>query len=257
MKANGRLAALRVVAVTGMLAVLPGGTGCAQFELKPSLVWLPRLDSGPQVPTTVTAIWTNAILQQPGAPATRGFGARLMFYGPKQDKPIRVDGTLTVYAFDELRHNPAERKPDRKYVFTREQFASHYSRSKLGDSYSIWIPWDKAGSPQQQVSLIVRFDPVDGPAIVGSQTKLTLPGESSPASDPPAALAQRDRPTPDEGEEPDPPEDPVRPEAHAGLQTVQHASHYAPLPPKRIGERSTSRKKRLATTTITLPPAGR
>ena len=51
-------------------------------------------------------------------------------------------GSLVVYAFDETDRDPANMKPDRKFVFTQEQFEKHYSKSTLGHSYSVWLPWD-------------------------------------------------------------------------------------------------------------------
>ena len=79
------------------------------------------------------------------------------FTPTKRDEPIKVDGTLTVYVFDETNRDPNNVRPDRKYVFTKEQFPSHYSKSKFGHSYSVWIPWDEAGGEQKEISMIVRF----------------------------------------------------------------------------------------------------
>jgi len=208
---------LRWIALAGLLACLAGGTAQAQSSAKGPLAWVPGMDSKPQTPASVVAVWTNAMLQQPGAPPTRGFGGRLMFYGPGSDKPIRVDGTLVVYAFDELRRDPHDPQPDRKYVFRREQLGDHYSKSKLGPSYSVWIPWDKAGSPPQQVSLIVRFNPASGPAIVGNQTKLALPGHTTPLPQAPAPSKQ-DSPQPRE--------------ADATIDDVRPAAHFMPSRPK-------------------------
>ena len=39
-----------------------------------------------------------------------------MFFEAKNDKPVKVDGTLVIYAFDETRRDPSNPKPDRKYV---------------------------------------------------------------------------------------------------------------------------------------------
>ena len=101
-----------------------------------------------------------------------------MFYEGKKESPIKVDGVLVVYAFDENGRDPNSARPDRKYVFTPEQLPAHYSKSKLGHSYSVWIPWDEVGGVQKEISLIVRFEPKNSPAIVGDQHRLLLPGTS-------------------------------------------------------------------------------
>lgn len=129
-----------------------------------------------QPPMKVVAVWTDTVLTQGLAPATRGFGGRVMFYAVEGGKPIKVSGTLTVYAFDETGRDIQSTKPDRKFVFTPEQFEKHYSKSALGHSYSVWLPWDPAGGPLREISLLVRFQPTNGSTVVGDPAKQHLPG---------------------------------------------------------------------------------
>ena len=75
----------------------------------------------------------------------------------------------------------AKVKPDKKFVFTPEQFAQHYEKSSLGHSYAVWVPWDAAGGPQKEVSLIARFTPKNGQLVVGDPSRHVLPG---PAPEP-------------------------------------------------------------------------
>ena len=137
-------------------------------------------DNDPQTPTKVVAIWTDSVASPAGV---RGLGARLMFYNKDPAKPVKVDGSLNVYAFDETGRKPDNTKPDRKYVFTAEELAKHYSKSEIGHSYSIWIPWDKVDNPATSISLIVRFIPKTGNSVVVSeQATHFLPG-TKPGSD--------------------------------------------------------------------------
>jgi len=168
------------------------GVGWGQwldFDLRRNIPWRIGDAPSPKTPTKIVAIWTDAVLHQPGKPPTRGFGGRLMFYGPDESSPIKVDGTLIVYAFDEEGRSPTDVKPDRKYVFPPDQFARHYSKSKLGHSYSVWIPWDEVGGPRKEISLIARFIPKNGAAIVSGQSRQILPGVP-PAEETDHAAAQ-------------------------------------------------------------------
>ena len=61
-------------------------------------------------------------------------------------------GTLVVYAFDETNRDANNARPDRKYVFTPEQLPLHYSKSKVGHSYSVWLPWDEVGGDAERKS---------------------------------------------------------------------------------------------------------
>lgn len=203
------------VACTAMLL----GPGCSQFDLRRRIPWLDEEKNEVVAPEKVVAIWTDTVLYQPDQPAQRGFGGRMMFYKGGDSKSVKVEGTLIVYAFDEEGRDkldfqsradlpqgptapPEKRKkgakmgsslnsrPDRKYVFTPEQFAKHYSKSNLGHSYSIWIPWDEAGGPQRELSLIVRFIPEkEGTAIIGEQTTHILPGTQDDEAEPQAVPA--------------------------------------------------------------------
>ena len=129
------------------------------------------------VPAQVVGTWTEAVLHKNGE-GTRGFGGRLYFYERGSTKPIRVTGQLVVYAFEEHGRAAADNKPSKRYVFPAEQFAKHESQSEIGTSYSIWLPWDKAGGTQTEVSLIARFEPSQGGGLVVSdQTHHRLPGE--------------------------------------------------------------------------------
>jgi hypothetical protein len=131
-------------------------------------------------PERVTAYWNDAVATTAGQPAVRGFGGRLMFYESRSDTPVKVDGTLIVYAFDESNRDPNNCKPDCKYAFTPEQLPKHHSMTKAGHSYSVWLPWDQAGGMQKEITLIVRFEPKLGAPVIGDQLKEILPGTLPP-----------------------------------------------------------------------------
>jgi hypothetical protein len=163
------------------LAALLAAAGCSSLKFQTPSFW-PFADDKPGSPTQVVATWTDTVMYQPNQVPQRGFGGRLMFYEKDKKDPIKAEGTLTVYAFEENANDPNKSRPDRKYVFTKEQLAQHYSKSKIGHSYSVWLPWDAAGGQQKEVSLIVRFTPDQGSVIVSDQSKHLMPGETSPSS---------------------------------------------------------------------------
>ena len=145
--------------------------------------WKSDAPEPPQVPNRLVSSWTDTVLRRPGTQPQRGFGGRIMFFTPQSEKSVRIDGQLVVYAFDEEGRQAYETQPTRRYVFPREQFARHESESRLGPSYSVWIPWDAAGGPQKNVSLIASFESHEGPKIVGEQTHHLLPGTALAEND--------------------------------------------------------------------------
>lgn len=205
--------------------------GCAQlnFDLKKNIPW--ANDEEKQSSTRVVALWSDAVLNRADGPPVRGFGGRLMFYGNKSEKPMQVRGTLTVYAFDEEGRDPADVKPDRKFVITEEQFAKHYSKSKVGDSYSVWIPWDEVGGPRKELSLIVRFAGSDGSVVVGEQTKHILPGR--PATEAEVRRKSGLKPVDEKGE--------------SGVRQVSYETGVLPEP------RGRTDRPRMRVTTTTIP----
>jgi len=241
------------------VVLLAAASGCAKLDLKPAVPFSMPWEEKPQVPDRVVAFWTDTILYQSNQPPIRGFGGRLMFYGPGSSKPIKVDGELVVYAFDEEGRDPTDVKPDRKYVFPAEQFAKHYSKSKLGHSYSVWIPWDEAGGPQKEISLIVRFVPKEGPVIVGEQSRQLLPGPSPPNE--PAASSKAN----EQQRSPDRPASRASSQSDSSQASGVHPAAYetsasADLP-ERHSRQSTGGQEpaeqapqRMTTLTIDLPP---
>lgn len=170
---------IRLIATTVVLSLL---AGCKTLDFQPFKApsaapakETPR--SEPQVPERMAAIWADALYTQLGQPAIRGFGGRLYFYDA-QNEAVPVAGQLVVYAYeDALDGNPAA-MPARKFVFTSEQFAQHYSPTELGASYSIWLPWDPVGGEKKSISLVPIFTADGGKILTGQQSINILPGRS-------------------------------------------------------------------------------
>jgi len=200
-------------------------TGCTPLDLSKPLHWPWEKEPGA---TRMTDMWSFTVLRQPGQPGVRGFGGRMMFYGA-DDKPMKVEGTLTVYAFDARSEDPAQAMPERKFVFQAKNLSKHYSESKLGHSYSFWLPWDEVGGEERQITLATRFESTKGQIVMSAPSRQILPGGKKIANkgSTPEGLAD------------------AEPSAPNG---VRAASHQEDLP-----ERVLSRN--ITTTTIDLPPS--
>ena len=164
------------------LALLTGLVGgCATIDL-PDKLDLGGPSEKVERPVRMTALWTDTVLVEAGVV---GFGGRIMFYGRGDEDPIQVEGELTVFAYDDTEKVGENAVPARKYVFRAEELSGHYSKSKLGHSYSFWIPWGRVGGPRRQVSLIARFKSAQGGVVMSEMTRHLLPG-AAPTGLPPA-----------------------------------------------------------------------
>ncbi len=161
-------------------ACLALAAGCSSLDFNQSFSWPWEAEEEPSQPSRISAIWIDTVQLRANQPSLRGFGGRLMFYDRSEAKAVKVDGRLEVYAFEEDDAEVEKVKPDRKFIFPREQFAQHYSKSDLGHSYSFWLPFGDAAGEQKEISLIVRFIPHQGNPVVSEQTRHILPGQMPP-----------------------------------------------------------------------------
>lgn len=166
------------------LAAIVAASGCktkgdgwkfANWDMRRA-VGMKKGPEDPKTPERLVATWTDTVLNTAGQPSKRGFGGRLVFFEREAKDPVRVDGQLVVYAFDETDREPHETHPTRRYVFPAEDFARMESDSALGSSYSVFLPWDEVGGAPKKISLITRFEPAKGAIVLGEQTRHYLPG---------------------------------------------------------------------------------
>ena len=159
--------------------------GCTTTKYTMSGSW-PFIEAQPPVdedatPERIVAIWSHDMVRTMGEKPTQGFTGRLFFYD-KKNRPTKVEGRLSVFAYDDSdMDEPSwepKNRPDRKFVFTKEQLPGHLGIGKIGASYSIWIPWQQIGETRKTVSLIPVLTNEDGLRVVGPPTKHVLPGES-------------------------------------------------------------------------------
>ncbi|MHB8897261.1 MAG: hypothetical protein ACYC6Y_00790 [Thermoguttaceae bacterium] len=175
-----------------VLALLPlvalAVSGCSSLNLSENIKW-PLSSDKPQIADRVVDVWTDDVLHQTGQVSKRGFGGRLMFYNRQSESPIKVEGSLTVYLFDDHCEDPLREEPLHKFVFPADTLEKHYSKSELGHSYSFWLPVDDVGGVERRLTMIARFQPKVGGRIMGQPSTHVLPGR--PADENASPLVQR------------------------------------------------------------------
>ena len=248
-KINNRMRSAVWAAPLLSLIALATATGCAgksskskwnvsNWDVKKAVGMKPDKPD-PELPERMVATWTDTTLSTAGQSTKRGFGGKLMFFKRDSEDPVRVEGNLVVYAFDETDRPDHETHPSRRYIFPVEEFVRHESDSTLGPTYSFWLPWDEIGGQQRHISLIAKFEPKKGPVVIGEQTRHLLPGlTNDPNADKPqlAKIVQTEN-----GEQ-------IRLAAYSG----QAAATVAPS----AGEHSVVapiRQREMSTATIPLP----
>ncbi len=159
-----------------LLVLLAMVTGCQFAPKDKPFKWPWKKEEVKALPDRMLPVWTDSVLHQPNQPGVRGFGGRIYFYAKENTNPIEIDGSLAVYVFDADDVDANSQKPLRKYVFTADQFKDHMSKTSIGPSYSIWLPWGEIGGPPRRLSLIARFEGRDGGTTISDPTIKLLPG---------------------------------------------------------------------------------
>src|SRR5262249_36558733 len=113
-RVHSRLSYLLIVAASAAFC-----SGCAEWDMRKNIPWGDKDKS--EVPNQLVAFWTDAVQTVPGTTGKRGFGGRLYFYAKDPKKPVKVNGSIVVYGFDETNRDPKNIIPDKKFVFSAEQ----------------------------------------------------------------------------------------------------------------------------------------
>jgi hypothetical protein len=150
--------------------------GCQFAPKRLPTDWPWKKEPSLTTPDRVLPVWTDSVLHQTNQPGIRGFGGRIYFYGKENTDPVEVDGSLAVYVFDADDASPSNQKPLRKFMFTADQFKSHMSKTSIGPSYSVWLPWGEVGGAPMRLSLIARFEGREGGTTISDPTIKMLPG---------------------------------------------------------------------------------
>jgi hypothetical protein len=180
-----------------IIAMLLASSGCSTLgALRAEWPWSEekkREAIENMTPVRIVTFWSEMVLNSSEGPPVRGFGGRVYFYN-KYGKPVKVNGTLTVYAYDDTDKNEdtaSRSEADFTFIYKPEEFANYYSKSEMGESYSIWLPWDSVGGEEREISLLPKFVDMQNNMITGQMSLNILPGKKAKAKLQPLSDAQR------------------------------------------------------------------
>lgn len=176
-----------LIALLLLGSVVVANTGCQTWGAKSSSTAWWKKSKEPVPPDApenfgeavkMDIAWKDDVLPGPDGMLRRGVGGRVHFLD-KNDKPIRVHGSMTVYGFDEHNGQATSPRPDKRYHFKDEELQSVYSESTIGHSYNIWLPWDEQGY-QRHVAMLPIFRAPDGRLLKGDHAQAVLHGPENP-----------------------------------------------------------------------------
>jgi hypothetical protein len=136
----------------------------------------------------IVCIWEPAEGQGVDGLPTRGFAGQIFFF-TRNSTPAQVDGTVRVYLFDDQGSVQEQGKPIHQFDFLGEAWTAHLTKSMLGPSYNVFIPYVARQPWHANCSLRVRFTPEDGPTIYSDMVHVVLPGPAKTTENQPSPEA--------------------------------------------------------------------
>lgn len=163
--------------IVGLLAI--GLAGCAgldfsrvAFSKKPEYQ---TADARHPV-VEVMCLWEPGEGRDTQGLPTRGFAGQVLFFGMGVAEPMKVDGDVKVYVFDDHGTEEERKKPIHIFEFPADVWKTYFRVGNVGASYQIFIPYTRPGSHLANCSLRVRYSDTVSGALYSKSTTLTLPG---------------------------------------------------------------------------------
>jgi hypothetical protein len=162
-----RLAAA-VLALTGL-------SGCATMIIPWTGNKIPQATASNPV-VQIVCLWEQAEGRDPEGVPCRGFAGQILFLANRHATPVEVHGDVRIYLFDNVGSAEEQSKPLRQFDFSSDAWKLHLTKSAVGPSYSVFVPYVRRGQHNAQCSLRVRLAPKDGPTIFSETSTLPLRG---------------------------------------------------------------------------------
>ncbi len=161
--------------------------GCSANGLESPVKGLARIDDEPPVATRENPAVRMACLWQPGegtgldGKPTRGFAGQMFFFAAGSDAPVKVDGAVRVYEFDDQGSREEQVKAIHQFDFPPEVWSLYQRDSQWGPSYQVFIPYVRKGSHAADCALRVRLTAEGQQPVFSEMLTVELSGTKGPA----------------------------------------------------------------------------
>ncbi|HWL08159.1 MAG TPA: hypothetical protein VNQ76_07140 [Planctomicrobium sp.] len=171
-------------ALTLMLSV-----GCQQMFLQPVSAWKRIKQESLPIASAEHPVYEVICMWEPGEgtgldglPA-RGFVGKIMFFAHGINPPVRVNGDVRIYLFDDHGTQEEQQHPIHQFNFDDKAFQTFLTESNLGAAYQLFIPYTRSGTQRATCSLRIRLTSPDSKPVYSKMGTLILPGSTPRAPD--------------------------------------------------------------------------
>uniref|UniRef100_A0A7C2NXD1 Lipoprotein n=1 Tax=Schlesneria paludicola TaxID=360056 RepID=A0A7C2NXD1_9PLAN len=157
------------------VALLFAASGCATLEFPWDQTTPTASAKNPVV--QITCLWEPSEGRDPDGLPCRGFAGQILFLGNKGGTPVKVDGSVMVYVFDDQGTPEEQTRPIHQFSFDAAAWSQHLRVGTLGPAYHVFIPYTRKGTYEASCSLRVKLTPTEGSPIYSDPSTIPLRGK--------------------------------------------------------------------------------
>jgi hypothetical protein len=165
-----------VVLSTAALSV-----GCATLDI-PWFHSVPEASAKNPV-VKILCLWEPSEGRDPNGLPCRGFAGQVLFLGNHGGTPVKVQGDVAIYVFDDFGTPEEQARPLHVFEFKGGSWDRHLKVGTFGPAYHVFVPYTRPGGYEANCSLRIKLTPYDGaPVVYSDPSNLPLKGKPRPFS---------------------------------------------------------------------------
>lgn len=155
--------------------------GCATLEI-PWLNQVPEASAKNPV-VKILSLWEPSEGRDPQGLPCRGFAGQVLFLGNKGGTPVKVQGDVSIYVFDDFGTVEEQSRPLHVFEFKGGSWERHLKVGTLGPAYHVFVPYTRPGGYEANCSIRIKYLPADGsPVVFSDPSNLPLKGKPRPVA---------------------------------------------------------------------------
>jgi hypothetical protein len=154
-----------------------GSVGCtASRGLTAALAPKATVDTAPLPSVTkIVCLWEPGVGKVPNGPR-RGVLGQVLFFTAGDSASSKVDGTVTVYLFDDHGTVAEQTQPVHKMVLSSQDLEAVYAETAVGHSYHIPVPYPKNHGMETTCTMRVKYTSPAGEVTYSDLNSVRLDG---------------------------------------------------------------------------------
>ena len=136
----------------------------------------------------IVCMWEPSEGRRPDGMPARGFAGQILFFTRTSSTPVRVEGDVKIYVFDDQGPNGNPTLPISEFDFLKspegDTWNRHLTITTLGPSYNVFVPYMRRGGHQARCALQLRLVANGDAPIFSDVATIVLPGPSVATEDP-------------------------------------------------------------------------